>query len=107
MACFIVPGGEAVAVTLLSKVVENHYKKTGRYDPDSGYTSKFAKIVQKRKWLTGLLWGGCALLAFEHLWHGGNRSLFSIFNGSVYGRGYASDVERNGKSRKCNVRFYY
>lgn len=70
MACFIVPGGEAVVVTLLSKAIENHYKKTGRYDPDSGYTSKFAKIVQKRKWLTGLLWGGCALLAFEHLWHG-------------------------------------
>ena len=25
---------------------------------------------RKLKWLSNLLWGGSALLAFEHLWHG-------------------------------------
>ena len=25
---------------------------------------------QKLKWLRNLLWGGSALLAFEHVWHG-------------------------------------
>ena len=27
-------------------------------------------FARKLKWLTNLLWGGSALLAFEHLWHG-------------------------------------
>ena len=51
MACFIVPMVEAVATTALTKVMEN-------------------KFSSKLKWLSNLLWGGSALLAYEHLWHG-------------------------------------
>ena len=58
MACFIVPAGEAVITTIATKVIE---KKTGE---------KPAGIVPKMKWLNTMLWGGSALLAFEHVWHG-------------------------------------
>jgi hypothetical protein len=27
-------------------------------------------LARKLRWLSNLLWGGSALLAFEHLWHG-------------------------------------
>ena len=26
--------------------------------------------MYKTRWLTNLLWGGCTLLAFEHIWYG-------------------------------------
>ena len=58
MACFIVPAGEAIITTIATKVLE---KKTGE---------KPAGIVPKMKWLNTMLWGGSALLAFEHVWHG-------------------------------------
>ena len=48
MACFVVPAAEAVVVT----AVEKGLKK------------------DKVKWLGNMLWGGSALLAFEHVWHG-------------------------------------
>jgi len=31
---------------------------------------KEVRFSRKLKWLSNLLWGGSALLAFEHLWHG-------------------------------------
>ena len=31
---------------------------------------KKVKFSAKLKWLSNLLWGGSALLAFEHIWHG-------------------------------------
>lgn len=69
MACFIVPVVEALAVSVVSKVMEKHVKK-GKWTPeDSGYT-RVQSFIKKRKWLTSLLWGGSALLAFEHVWHG-------------------------------------
>ena len=33
-------------------------------------SEKKTGFSRKLKWLNGLLWGGSALLAFEHLWHG-------------------------------------
>ena len=45
MACFVVPAVEAIVVTVVRKVMEKNEK-------------------------TNLLWGGSALLAFEHVWHG-------------------------------------
>ena len=35
--------------------------------PETAYKVPFSR---KLKWLTNLLWGGSALLAFEHIWHG-------------------------------------
>ncbi len=56
MACFIVPAAEAVVTTVIKKTSE---KKEA--------TNIF---LSKIGWLNNMLWGGSALLAFEHLWHG-------------------------------------
>ncbi len=58
MACFIVPAGEAIITTVAEKVLEKN---------DSPVLSQ---LSSKLKVLNGMLWGGSALLAFEHIWHG-------------------------------------
>ena len=73
MACFIVPTVEAIVVTVVRKVMEK--KEKAPEEPDirlDGAIEKAAKIPfsRKLKWLGNLLWGGSALLAFEHVWHG-------------------------------------
>lgn len=57
MACFVVPAAEAVATTIIKR----------RLDKTGEHKSCFAK---RMNWLNNMLWGGSALLAFEHLWHG-------------------------------------
>jgi len=42
--------------------------RDGNYE-ESGKIQKI-KFSRKLRWLTNLLWGGSALLAFEHIWHG-------------------------------------
>ena len=61
MACFLVPAAEAVVTTVLSKTLNSRADKQG---------VEAHPVVRKMKWLNSLLWGGSALLAFEHLWHG-------------------------------------
>ena len=60
MACFMVSATEALVTTVASKVVK---KREG--SPKGGIP-----FSRKLKWLTNMLWGGSALLAFEHIWHG-------------------------------------
>ena len=48
MACFLVPTTEAIVTTVLEKVLKQ----------------------KNNTWLNKMLWGGSALLAFEHVWHG-------------------------------------
>ena len=60
MACFIVPVAEAVITTVAEKVVSS--KETDASDK--------IRFSTKLGWLNKMLWGGSALLAFEHLWHG-------------------------------------
>ena len=64
MACFLVSTTEAVVVTA-SKLACKRRGKT----PDS-QTPDRIPFSGKVKWLTNMLWGGSALLAFEHVWHG-------------------------------------
>lgn len=69
MACFVVPAIEAVVTTVATKVIEkkesnNTIKKA---DDKISVTTKFS---DKLHWLNNMLWGGSALLAFEHIWHG-------------------------------------
>ena len=63
MACFIVPAAEAVATTAIQKNVEK-----------KGITKEEIKakhpFLSRIGWLNNMLWGGTALLAFEHVWHG-------------------------------------
>ena len=56
MACFLVPTTEAIVTTVIKKVADK-----------KGSDNIF---IKKMGWLNTMLWGGSALLAFEHVWHG-------------------------------------
>ncbi|MDD7430180.1 MAG: hypothetical protein PUK49_10465 [Oscillospiraceae bacterium] len=66
MACFLVPAAEAVVTTVIAKAVKTHEAKTETVSDNSD------KMMLSRKLgrLSGFLWGGSGLLAYEHLWHG-------------------------------------
>lgn len=65
MACFIVPVGEAIIMSIAAKVVKKHEDKIGITDCNGKIP-----FSRKLKVLNGMLWGGSGLLAFEHVWHG-------------------------------------
>ena len=56
MACFLVPTTEAIVTTVIKKAADK-----------KGSDNIF---IKKMNWLNSMLWGGSALLAFEHVWHG-------------------------------------
>ena len=74
MACFTVPATEAIITTVAEKIIKSKEKKqalsgavnTKAESDDSTKISLSTKIG----WLNKMLWGGSALLAFEHVWHG-------------------------------------
>ncbi|MCM1267048.1 MAG: hypothetical protein NC302_04010 [Bacteroidales bacterium] len=74
MACFFVPAAEAVVTTVVTKAVKARETEpeTVSVSLDGATTEEAEKIPFSRKlgWLNKLLWGGSALLAFEHVWHG-------------------------------------
>jgi len=70
MACFLVPVAEAIVTTVVSKAKKDvepadHKTETGTHEMEIRIP-----FSRKLKWLTNMLWGGSALLAFEHVWHG-------------------------------------
>jgi hypothetical protein len=66
MACFIVPVAEAVVTTVAAKALKSREAKAG-HGPEAEMKVPFSR---KLGWLSRLLWGGSALLCFEHVWHG-------------------------------------
>lgn len=73
MACFIAPAAEAVITTIAAKAVKSQEKRENKNISLSGKTTvETVKIPFSVKlgWLNKMLWGGSALLAFEHIWHG-------------------------------------
>jgi hypothetical protein len=56
MACFVAPAAEAVVTTVVKKKV--------------GEKSHLQVWKKRLSWLSAMLWGGSALLALEHIWHG-------------------------------------
>ena len=74
MACFLVPAAEAVITTVATKIVEKKEKDQAeiRISFDGARVESATKIpfTRKLKWLSRMLWGGSALLMFEHIWHG-------------------------------------
>ena len=64
MACFLVPAAEAAIVSVASRLMKNKEEKNG------GDSCARLELSKKLGRLSKLLWGGSALLAFEHLWHG-------------------------------------
>ena len=74
MACFIVPAAGAVITAIASKAISSKEKEpaTVNLQLDGHRFEERVKtpFSKKIKWLTNLLFGGSALLAFEHVWHG-------------------------------------
>lgn len=66
MACFLVPAAEAIVTTVASKAMASKEKDT----VSKNESETKIPFSRKLKWLNKLLWGGSALLAFEHVWHG-------------------------------------
>lgn len=69
MACFTVPAGEAVVTTIIKKRME-------KQGAEKNEDKVSVPMTRKLKWLSNLLWGGSALLAFEHVWHGEVQPFF-------------------------------
>jgi len=73
MACFLVPVVEAAVVAVASRFVKNKEKALESAEihvEGSGITERKPAFSRKLRWLSNMLWGGSALLAFEHVWHG-------------------------------------
>ena len=70
MACFLVPASEAVVTTVAEHIIRSKEKKENKENNE--VTSEVPKVhfSNKLSWLNKMLWGGSALLAFEHIWHG-------------------------------------
>ena len=67
MACFLVSAAEAVVVTAAEKAEKSRERKGASKRSED---TQRVPLSRKLKWLAWLLWGGAALLAFEHVWHG-------------------------------------
>ena len=93
MACFLVPTTEAIVLTVAQKVLE---KKEGtqeyRVTSADGYTMEKEPFSKKLGWLNKLLWGGSALLAFEHLWHGEVVPFFPFLTAATEGPEAVSEM---------------
>lgn len=67
MACFVVPAAEAVVTTVAAHVLKNKESKCEVQNLPAEEHMTWSSHVRK---LSNFLWGGSALLAFEHVWHG-------------------------------------
>ena len=70
MACFLVPATEAIVTTIVAKAVKSHEAKTEEQTKVKTLSEDKLPLSKKITRLSGFLWGGSGLLAFEHLWHG-------------------------------------
>ncbi len=74
MGCFTVPAAEAIITTVAEKIIKSKEKKMAlsgavNTKADENEAPKIS-LSTKIGWLNKMLWGGSALLAFEHVWHG-------------------------------------
>ena len=74
MACFIVPMTEAVITTALTHLAKRKEETQEAVkvvtDGQHFAAAEMVPFSKKLGWLNKMLWGGSALLAFEHVWHG-------------------------------------
>lgn len=69
MACFLVPATEAAVTTIAEHIVKGKEEHSEAQELTCEESRK-TPFSHKLKWLNNMLWGGSALLAFEHIWHG-------------------------------------
>lgn len=70
MACFLVPATEAIVTTIVAKAVKSYESKREEQTKVKTLGEGKLPLSKKITRLSGFLWGGSGLLAFEHLWHG-------------------------------------
>ena len=95
MACFLVPGTEAVVVTAVALILRKYEMDhaPAKVMGDKAATpEKKTGFSRKLFWLAGLLWGGVALLAFEHLWHGEVIPVFPFLTAATEGPAAVSEM---------------
>lgn len=96
MACFVVPGTEAIVVTaaavLLKKYEQNRAQMKLHSDSASTEAPVKTGFARKLFWLADLLWGGVVLLAFEHLWHGEVVPFFPFLTAATEGPEAVSEM---------------
>ena len=69
MACFIVPATEAIVTSTVTRVMKRQETAVSDKTQEMEAEGRIPFSV-KLGWLNKMLWGGSALLAFEHVWHG-------------------------------------
>ena len=79
MACFVIPATEAIITTVATKIIEK--KETSEISELTVTNKEFFSTKLKR--LNKMLWGGSALLAFEHLWHGEIQPFFPFLTAAA------------------------
>ncbi len=96
MACFLVPGTEAVIVTAAALLLRKHEMNKAPAKVVGGENTaqpeKKTGFARRLFWLAGLLWGGVALLAFEHLWHGEVIPVFPFLTAATEGPAAVSEM---------------
>ena len=78
MACFLVPAAEAIVTTVASKAMKKNSVPASEAEAKITFGSRL-------NWLNNLLWGGSALLAFEHVWHGEVTPFFPFLTAAAEG----------------------
>ena len=97
MACFIVPATEAVIVTAAALIVKHTGTKRAQTGVNNGISNASHEkqgFARRLVWLAGMLWGGVALLAFEHLWHGEITPFFPFLTAATEGAAAVSEMLR-------------
>ena len=85
MACFLVPGTEAIVVSAVAHSLKKREEAQGTPAASSAPAparTLLASKAMKAALLANLLWGGVVLLAFEHLWHGEISPVFPFITAS-------------------------
>ena len=98
MACFLVPVAEAVVTTAAMKLVQKREKQHAAEAAEGTILEEEIKIPfsQKLKWLNNMLWGGSALLCFEHVWHGEIVPFFPFLTAAATPAGTAEMLREMG-----------
>ncbi len=96
MACFAVPGAEAIVVTAAAILLKKFEEKKVQVSLSAGGAQTEAPVrsgfARKLFWLADLLWGGVILLAFEHLWHGEVVPFFPFLTAATEGPAAVSEM---------------
>ena len=96
MACFVVPGTEAIVVTAAAVLLKKYEQKKAQVKLGTGSapaeTPARTGFSRKLFWLAELLWGGVILLAFEHLWHGEVVPFFPFLTAATEGPQAVSEM---------------